>query len=880
MFIGTEDGCSVFDGKLFVSLSAKDSKSNDLHVMGFLEGEDYVCIYPYDHKPYYKYYPKTRKFIVVNDFYYLTHNTSTSPRIYADGDTIIGSIREGVNILHYGIKRSFKEMGQVFDIKPDQTGNLWIACWSENKFSKDMPGGLFKYDGKEVIRYSEKFGITDPTVWNLYYDTTFNILWVGTLNSGMYKIPLPAFTWYDKDDFGLQELNVTALLSDKDNNLWIGTKGFLLIRQPDGKIKICDNGFIKRIIGSYPLEYGCIKQDRVGNIYSCVYQSPLLKYSQVNNFSKPQIVRIKPAATQFTFDNQDTVFYSDRWWDGVFHCSISPKITDAVYWGFKDRNAPPDVIKMISTGDIIWYISQTEGLFRSYRGHIDYLRKNDSSLPRIINDICFDGRGNIIIGSNTGEIIIARYQENGLKIRYRLQPGKEIIGNTVKFLIVDKANHLFIGTNLGLNRIDLNTLNHENRVKSNFYDNEVGYYDYSGKVAGCDREGNIWVGTDSHLLKIDTKLLDKLSAGKPKIKIIGLEVNYQPDSNFNSDYVRNFSHSDNNLIFHFTATNYLNPNQTLYRYKLEGLADHWSEYSTEIKAVLTSLNYGKYRLIVEAYNRMDNSKTGSTIYSFHIRFPWYLNGWFITGTLVFLILSIYWIIRLRINQIKISEQTKSEFARQLSTIEMRGLQSQMNPHFIFNSINSIQGFILKNKVDDAIGYLQNFSKIIRQTLDNATKEYISLDEEIEYIKWYLNLELMRFDNKFKVEFRIHENLNPQNIQIPPMIIQPYVENAVRHGLFHKEDGEGLLLIDISIEGENLKCVIEDNGVGRKKSKEIDSWRDLQHKPQSTRITQERIDLLNKSTQSDKYRVTIKDICNRIGDVKGTQVEIILPLRTP
>ena len=204
LFIGTEDGCSVFDGKSFVSLSAKDSKSNDLHVMGFLEGEEYVCIYPYHHKPYYKYYPKTRKFIVVNDSYYLTHNTSTSPWICADGDTIIGSIREGVNILHNGIKQSFKGMGQVFDLKPDQTGDIWIACWSENKFSKDMPGGLFKYDGKEVIRYSEKVGITDPTVWSLYYDTTFNVLWIGTLNSGMYKIPLPAFTWYDKDDFGLR----------------------------------------------------------------------------------------------------------------------------------------------------------------------------------------------------------------------------------------------------------------------------------------------------------------------------------------------------------------------------------------------------------------------------------------------------------------------------------------------------------------------------------------------------------------------------------------------------------------------------------------------------------------------------------------------------
>jgi hypothetical protein len=406
----------------------------------------------------------------------------------------------------------------------------------------------------------------------------------------------------------------------------------------------------------------------------------------------------------------------------------------------------------------------------------------------------------------------------------------------------------------------------------------VGYYDYSGKTAVSDKDGNIWVGTDSHLLKIDTKLLDRLSSFIPQLRIYGMDVNYEPYPEFDSNL--KLSHNQNSLTFRFESKNYLNPDQSLYRYKLEGLSNRWSNFTPDSKSDFMSLRPGKYKLIVETYNSIDNSKIGKTEFSFQIRNPWYQKWWFIGGMITLLVLFIWFIIRYRINQIRKEEQKKSDLSKQFAEIEMKGLQSQMNPHFIFNSINSIQGFILKNNVDDAIGYLQNFSKIIRQTLENATKEYISLKEEIEYIKWYLNLELMRFDNKFKVEFRISEYLNPQNIQIPPMIIQPYVENAVRHGLFHKEDGEGLLLIDLSVEGENLKCIIEDNGVGRKKSKEIDSWKDLHHKPQSTRITQKRIDLLNKSTKSDKYRVTIVDLCNRIGEVNGTHVEINLPLRTP
>jgi ligand-binding sensor domain-containing protein len=880
LFIGTNDGCSVFDGKKFISLNTNDSKTKDLFVMGFLEGDDCVNVYAYDYRPYYKFFPKTNRFVCIKNSYYQMHNTSTSPMIMLNGDTIIGSLRDGINVLHAGLKHSFKGMGQVFDMKEDPDKNVWVACWSENSLSKEMPGGLYKYDGQNVIRCSEKLGISDPTVWCLYYDTSFRILWVGTLNSGMYKIPVPAFEWYDPKDFKLNDLNVLSLLSSTNNDLWIGTKGFLLKRSQNGGIRFLDDILMKRILGSYPLDYRCIRQDRRGDVYVSTYITSLVKYSQNDNFDKSFLVNVKPGATQFAFDTHDSVFYSDRWWDGIFHCSLFPSVSKPIRWLFRENSAPTNITKMISSGDTIWYISQTEGLFRTCRGKIDYFRKDNPSIPHIINDICFDQHGNIIIGSNTGEVIITSYRENSLKIIHRLHSGTTIIGNTIKFLVVDKTNHLFIGTDLGLNRINLTKLYSDGKVISNFYCSEVGYYDHSGKVAECDKDGNIWIGTDNHLLKIDTKLLEQLSSGLQKVRISSLDVNYQNDTTFHFDHPQRFSYGKNNLIFHFSVNNILNPEQTRYRYKLEGLSERWSEFSHEDKAIFTSLPSGKYRLVVESGNPLDNTKGSSMAYEFRINPPWYQNFWIIIGFFLLLILTVIVIIRYRTKQIQRIEQKKTEYSKQLATIEMRALQSQMNPHFIFNSINSIQGFILQNKIDEARTYLMDFSKIIRQTLDNATKEYISLQEELEYLRYYLNLELMRFDKKFQVDIRVPADVNPQNILIPPMLVQPYVENSIRHGLLHKRVGQGHLTVEFIIEGENyLKCIIEDNGVGREKSKEIESWKNLTHKPQSTRITQDRIGLLNLSSRSEKYKVNIIDLVNAKGTPRGTRVELLLPLRT-
>lgn len=878
LFVGTNDGCSVFDGKKFISLSAKESKIKGLYVMGFLDGEDCVNIYTYSPDYYYRYHIRTRLFKKIKSPDYSGKRHSTSPLIMANGDTIVSNFADGIDVLNQGQIKTFPGNGQVFDIRQDLSGNAWLACFAD--YTTRNPGGLYFYDGVTVKRYSERFGITDRSVWSLYYDSAFAQLWIGTLNEGLYKVPLATFDWYNASDLDMKKLNVKSLFLAKNNTLWIGAQNSLIIRDPDGKLTPFNNEPLLDIWGTPTpysgLEFHCINDDSQGNVYVSKSQNSLIQFRASEQFKIPRIFKVNPGATVFSFDSHDSLYYSDKWWDRVFSCSFHSPNIDSDYFGKHPKLPIPQIGKIISTGDAVWYSSKSEGLFMTSKGKLFQFSKTDHSLPLIINDICFDRLGNVVVGSNSGEVLIVNYSANkGLVVKHRLQPGKDIKGNTVKFIITDNTQHLFIGTNLGLNRIDLKALYQDNNVISNFFNGETGYFDNTGKVAELDHEGNVWVGTDNHLLRINTKMLDLLAAGEPNIEIDGLEVNYQNFPAFADQLA--LKHEQNNLIFHFRTVNYLNPQQTLYRYKLSGLSERWSDFSTESKVVFTSLNPGSYHLIAEVYNTINSSKTGRLEYKFRIHYPWYLTWWFLMLAVLTLGFAIWGGILYKTRKIRHEEKRKTEFARQLANLEIRALQSQMNPHFIFNSINSIQGFILKNKVDEALGYLMDFSKILRQTLDNASREFISLEEELQYIRYYLSLEMMRFDQKFDVEINLPEDINPQSVQIPPMILQPYVENAIRHGLLHKQDEKGHLLISFQVEADIFKCTIEDNGVGRIKAGEIESWKQSFHKSQSTRITQDRIDLMNQSLESDKCRIITTDLIDENGKATGTRVEIIILL---
>jgi tetratricopeptide (TPR) repeat protein len=221
-----------------------------------------------------------------------------------------------------------------------------------------------------------------------------------------------------------------------------------------------------------------------------------------------------------------------------------------------------------------------------------------------------------------------------------------------------------------------------------------------------------------------------------------------------------------------------------------------------------------------------------------------------------------------------SERTKSELLQKATHLEMQALRAQMNPHFIFNSLNSINRFILQNNRSQASEYLTKFSKLVRMILQNSQAALIPLESELESLNLYLDLEAVRFEHRFAYKISYPKDLDIEVLQVPPLVVQPFTENAIWHGLMHKED-KGQLDIDVSEEDDYLYIKITDNGIGRKKAAEIANKSATKHKSMGLRITKDRIAMLQK-TNGAESPVKIIDLANEDGSSAGTEVIIKMP----
>jgi len=222
------------------------------------------------------------------------------------------------------------------------------------------------------------------------------------------------------------------------------------------------------------------------------------------------------------------------------------------------------------------------------------------------------------------------------------------------------------------------------------------------------------------------------------------------------------------------------------------------------------------------------------------------------------------------------QQKEAEFQRSLADVSMSALRSQMNPHFIFNCLNSIKLYTTQNDTTAATNYLTKFSKLIRMALENSRSETVTLKAELESLDLYIQMEAMRFKDKLKYNITVDENVDSNFIEIPPLLLQPYVENAIWHGLMHKEEG-GQINISVSVlPNESILCIsIQDNGVGRQKSEQLRSNSAGKHKSYGTKVTSERLDLINKVYKTGAS-VTTEDVTNTSGEIAGTLVTIKIP----
>ena len=208
---------------------------------------------------------------------------------------------------------------------------------------------------------------------------------------------------------------------------------------------------------------------------------------------------------------------------------------------------------------------------------------------------------------------------------------------------------------------------------------------------------------------------------------------------------------------------------------------------------------------------------------------------------------------------------------------MKALRAQMNPHFIFNSLNSIQKYILKNEHYEASQYLTKFSRLIRLILDHSNQNAISISSELDLLKLYVEMESLRFDNKFDYQIETDPDISTETSEIPSMLIQPYVENAIWHGLLHKEDRGKLTIQFTKKDNHNIIVTIEDNGVGRERSAELKSKQVLKKKSYGIQITENRISIINR-VQNINASARITDLKNTDGQACGTRVELYIPIK--
>jgi len=326
---------------------------------------------------------------------------------------------------------------------------------------------------------------------------------------------------------------------------------------------------------------------------------------------------------------------------------------------------------------------------------------------------------------------------------------------------------------------------------------------------------------------------------------------------------------------------YTSPQTVHFEYRLLGASnDKWqTAQPTQRNFSFTGLEPGKYEFQAVAINSIGTRADAPIIYSFYIKKPWWQQWWLYLIILAVVIDIIYLAVQERIDTIKKRNDLLVETIQLQSEVRnsmLTAIKSQMNPHFIFNALNTIQSFIYSNDKSKANSYLGKFSNLIRIVLDSSNKKTISLTEEVETLQLYVDLEVMRFENTLQASIHVDPSLDTDGIFIPPMLIQPFVENAIKHGLLHKINNRKLSIsFKPSANKQALEIEIDDNGIGRERSAFLNAQKNDEHNSFAIKANQTRIDLLN---QLSTNKIVLKIIDKKDADniAKGTTVKLFIP----
>lgn len=478
-------------------------------------------------------------------------------------------------------------------------------------------------------------------------------------------------------------------------------------------------------------------------------------------------------------------------------------------------------------------------------------------LSNRIVDLQKDDRENIWVATNDKGII--RYRNGNVEAILNTRSGLSSNGCKSLFL---KNQYLWAGTSKGINKIDTRT----NQVIARYSISDGLPSDIINDLYVDD--SLVWVASPGGITFFSEKDISDSS-----ICNLDLHTVQVSGQNRDADSILSLGYRDNNILFGYTAISFKSAGSITYHYKLTGLDNEWKETS------LTTLSYpslppGNYTFQLYAINKFGKQSRMVTL-TFSITAPFWKTIWFWLLLSMAAIWLTAWLISRRFRFLQQRTREKNELNRKIADLEQASLRAQMNPHFIFNCLNSIQHFIIKKDIENTNKYITQFGSLIRQTLDNSARTNITIADEIKYLASYLELEKMRFPEAFSYSITTDPSIQLDYTCVPSMILQPFVENAIRHGIRNKEKGVGLITINIRQNNEGIHFTVKDNGVGRAAAARLKSEQHIEYQSKGINLATNRLALLSQHSDG-QVTIRITDLADEEGNAAGTSVDIFFP----
>ncbi|MDQ7817560.1 MAG: two-component regulator propeller domain-containing protein [Melioribacteraceae bacterium] len=771
-----------------------------------------------------------------------------------DGSYVVGTkgmiyrIKNNSVIERYAIK--LYDNNTVYNLLIDSKKNIWFSILGKGVFL--IPTGT-----KKNIDIGNKLGLENTQIDGFLEDAEGNI-WIATFGKGVYCLNNLYIQNYTERD-GLTNGNINSIVKDKSGKLLLGTIN---------GINILDDGLIEKLKYST----GEVITGYINNII----KSPNYIYISLTS-EKPKFrnvfyknLKIRMTHFQSICETSDGLFlfggiankitvqkefdYSKyQTWAYIFGDSVNINRINVIF---------EDSQKNIWIGSSLGLckLSYQKGGMKIINWQKTFF-SDDPVLSSRINSIYEDKEKNVWFTSANG---IASYNLGNKSVTsYTNILGYDVSASTS--IVLDNKNRIWIGNMKGVYLFDRKSIKHinsssglpSNEVLSLFYDNQLN---------------KLYIGTSNGFSELDINLFDNYTRPSLDLKIISVKAG---DSVYTSYDNLVFEPEQHDVYIDFRALTFTSPGSVMYRYKLND--DKWIETDYDFLNFI-SLKHREYKLQIMAKSL--NTDWGQPYFlSFRILPRFVETIWFYLLILLMLVcfhlLIIFW--RLKLNKKKIREEL--ELNERINELKHQALSAMMNPHFIFNALNSVQYLINSKRNEEANDYIAAMAKLIRKNLDAAGSGFILLSEEINRLKLYLDLEKLRFQESFSYEIITGEDIKTGTIMIPNMIIQPFVENSLWHGIMDSGK-KGLLTISFSFEDVDIDSLIcktliikvTDNGIGileAKKNKKED------HISKGIQIIEERLRLLSTKMNLPQP-IMFEDLSRRKDDAHGTEVIICLP----